>query len=319
MKLVVTGGAGYIGGTVAALLVEAGHEVIVLDNLSEGHKEALPEGARFVEANVADFGSVFSASDQIDGVLHFAAYIAAGESVVKPEKYWQNNVIGSLKLLEAMRTLGIKKLIFSSTAAVYGNPETVPITEEAAKNPTNPYGMTKLAVDMAISSECAAHGLAATSLRYFNVAGAYKSQGERHDPETHIIPLALEAADQGSEFTVLGDDYPTADGTCIRDYIHVYDLARAHLSALEHLKDGEHTIYNLGNGAGFSNLEVIKTVESVTVKKLKTKIGPRRPGDPAVLVASSEKAKQALGWQPQKPDLADMVADAWEFYKANKR
>jgi UDP-glucose 4-epimerase len=315
MKLVVAGGAGYIGGVVAALLVEAGHEIIVLDNLSEGRRQTVPDGARFVEGDVADFGRLFSAGDKIDAVLHFAAFIAAGESVKKPEKYWQNNMVSSLQLLTAMRELGIKQLVFSSTAAVYGEPETTPITEDAPKNPTNPYGMTKLAVDMAIASECTAHGLAATSLRYFNVAGAYGRYGERHQPETHIIPVALAVADQGSEFTIFGDDYPTPDGTCVRDYIHVYDLARAHLLALDKLKASQHTIYNLGNGQGFSNREVIKAIESVTGKKLAVKIGPRRTGDPAVLVASSQLAEQELGWKPEKPALETMVADAWKFYQ----
>lgn len=319
MKLVVTGGAGYIGGVVAALLIEAGHEVIVYDNLSEGNEASIPPGATFVNGNVADFGKNFSGADQIDAVLHFAAFIAAGESVQQPEKYWQNNTIGSLKLLEALRQLNIKQLIFSSTAAVYGNPDEVPITENAPKNPTNPYGMTKLAIDMAIASECVAHGLAATSLRYFNVVGAYRSQGERHQPETHIIPLALKATDEDNEFTIFGDNYPTDDGTCVRDYIHVYDLARAHLLALDKLTPGQHGVYNLGNGQGFSNRQVIDVVEKVTGKKLKVKVGPRRPGDPAVLVASSAQAEEKLGWRQEKLDLQTMIADAWQFYQATRR
>ena len=319
MKLVVTGGAGYIGSIVAALLVEDGHEVIVLDNLSQGQREAIPEGARFVEGCSADFGQIFKSESNIEAVLHFAAFMQAGESVEQPEKYWQNNTVGSLKLLEGMRQLGIKKLIFSSTAAVYGNPVTIPITESAATKPTNPYGMTKLAVDMAVASECPAHGLAATSLRYFNVAGAYKKFGERHKPETHIIPLALIAAAEEREFTIFGGDYPTDDGTCVRDYIHVEDLARAHLLALNKLQAGKHNIYNLGNGSGFSNKQVLQTVEDVTGRKLKFKIGPRRPGDPAMLVASSGLAGQELGWKPQKPQLQTMVKDAWQFYQATPR
>jgi UDP-glucose 4-epimerase len=314
MKLIVAGGAGYIGSTVAALLIEAGHEVIVLDNLSEGYREAIPEGARFVKGGVADFGKLFSATDNIDAVLHFAAFIAAGESVVKPEKYWLNNTVGSLQLLQALRELGIKKLIFSSTAAVYGDPDKVPITEDAPKHPTNPYGMTKLAVDMAISSESAAHGLAAASLRYFNVAGAYGRYGERHDPETHIIPVALAAADKGKAFTIFGDDYPTPDGTCVRDYIHVHDLARAHLLALDKLVASKHAIYNLGNGQGFSNKEVIKVVKKVTGKKLSVTIGKRRTGDPAVLVASSVLAEKELGWKPLTPKLEAIITDAWRFH-----
>lgn len=315
MKVVVTGGAGYIGGNVAALLIEKGHEVIVLDNLTEGFEASVPQGAGFIEGDVADFGNLFTADDNIEAVLHFAASIVAGESMAKPEKYWQNNTISSLKLLEAMRDLSVKKLIFSSTAAVYGNPEKVPITEDAPKNPTNTYGMTKLAVDMAIASECLAHGLAATSLRYFNVAGAHGSQGERHNPETHIIPLALKAADEGREFTVFGTDYPTSDGTCVRDYIHVRDLAHAHLLALESVKPGNHAIYNLGNGKGFSNKEVLETVQSVTGKKIDIQYGERRNGDPAILIASSELAGKELGWRPEKPNLRDIVQDAWNFYR----
>jgi UDP-glucose 4-epimerase len=315
MKLVVTGGAGYIGSNVAALLLEAGHEVVVLDNLSEGRESNIPEGAEFVKADVSDFGKVFSRADKIDAVLHFASSLSAGESVKKPEKYWQNNTVASLALIEDMRQLGIKKLIFSSTAAVYGNPEVTPITEDARTAPLNPYGMSKLAVDMIISSEASAHGLAAASLRYFNVAGAYKRFGERHDPETHIIPLALRAASEQAEFTIFGDDYDTADGTCVRDYIHVRDLANAHLLALAKLKPGAHSIYNLGNGQGFSNLEVLKAVEKVTGKKLNYKTGPRRDGDPATLVASSELAQRELGWKPEITSLERIIRDAWEHYK----
>ncbi len=315
MKVIVTGGAGYIGSVVAALLIEAGHEVIVLDNLSEGHQYSVPKSARFIKADVRDFANVISKEDKIDAVLHFAALISAGESVTSPEKYWKNNTVGSLELLEALRKLDIKKLIFSSTAAVYGNPKNIPISEEEAKNPTNPYGMTKLAVDMAITSECYAYGLAATSLRYFNVAGAYKKFGEGHNHETHIIPLAIEAAEQGNEFTIFGEDYPTKDGTCVRDYIHVYDLARAHLLALEKLEPSKHKIYNLGNGNGYSNHQVIETVEKVTGKHLITKVGARRPGDPAILVASSKLAKKELDWKPEKPELETMVGDALAFYR----
>jgi len=318
MKILVTGGAGYIGSTTATQLIEAGHEVIVLDNLSYGHRDAVPEKARFVKGDITEIGSHFSAEDGIEAVLHFGAFIAAGESVRQPDKYWHNNTIGSIKLLDAMRTLQIKKLIFSSTAAVYGNPVHIPITEDEPKKPTNPYGMTKLAVDMAISSECGAYGLAATSLRYFNVAGAYGVCGERHEPETHIIPLALAAANKQTPFYLFGDDYPTEDGTCIRDYIHVSDLARAHLLALEHLQEGKHTIYNLGNGKGFSNKQVVAAAEAVTGKTIALEIQPRREGDPATLVASSEKAKTVLGWVPQKPTLEEMISDAWQFYQ-NKR
>ncbi len=314
MKLVVTGGAGYIGSTVATMLLEAGHEVIVLDNLSHAQQSSVPKQTQFIKADIADFASVFAGDKSIDAVLHFAAFIEAGESVQHPEKYWHNNVAGTLQLLSALKDLKISKLIFSSTAAVYGNPDKTPITETASQKPNNPYGMTKLAIDMAITSYCQAYGLAATSLRYFNVAGSYKDLGERHEPETHIIPRALAAAATGTDFTIYGSDYPTEDGTCIRDYIHVSDLARAHLLALEKLMPGKHNIYNLGNGKGFSNREVVSMVEEVTGKKLNAKIGPRREGDPDILVASSKLAESELGWSPDKPELQTIIQDAWQFY-----
>lgn len=316
MKILVLGGAGYIGSVITTQLIEAGHEVIVVDDLSQGHEDALPNGARFIKADITEVGSLFTPSDGIEAVFHFAASIAAGESVIKPELYWHNNTIKTLQLLDALRDLNIKKLIFSSTAAVYGNPVNIPIVESDPTKPTNPYGMTKLAIDMAISSECVAHGLSATSLRYFNVAGAYGTCGERHSPETHIIPLALATvAGARPSFMIFGNDYPTKDGTCVRDYIHVADLARAHLIALDGLQPSTHTIYNLGNGNGFSNKDVIRAVEEVTGKKLPYDIGPRREGDPAVLIASSEKIKRELGWTPQKPTLQEILKDAWEFYK----
>jgi UDP-glucose 4-epimerase len=291
----------------------------VLDKAPGAAKAVLPESVRIIEADITQLSEVITPEDNVEAILHFAAYIAAGESMEKPELYWNNNTIGSIRLLEGMRQLGIRKLIFSSTAAVYGNPVEVPITEDAAKNPTSTYGMTKLAVDMAITSECQAHGLAAASLRYFNVAGAYGKCGERHDPETHIIPLALAAANgERDGFTIYGDDYPTEDGTCVRDYIHVADLARAHLLALDHLAAGEHGIFNLGNGNGFSNREVIAAVERVTGKTMPVTVGPRREGDPAVLIASSARARDVLGWEPQKPELEAIIADAWDFYQSNR-
>jgi len=315
MKVLVTGGAGYIGSVVSAFLIEAGHEVLILDNLSLGHKNALPEAVRFIEGNVAEITSYFSRDDNIEAVLHFAGLSAAGESVTQPELYWQNNTVATLGLLKGMRELGIKKLIFSSTAAVYGNPDQLPITEDAPTKPTNPYGMTKLAIDMAISSECTAYGLSATSLRYFNVAGAYGKYGERHDNETHIIPLLLTAlSGKRDSFVLFGDDYPTKDGTCVRDYIHVADLASAHLLALDKLSADEHKIYNLGNGEGFSNREVMTTAEEVTGKKLTYMVGSRRLGDPAILIASSKKAMKELDWKPQKTSLQVIIADAWNFY-----
>lgn len=315
MNILVTGGAGYIGSVVSSLLLEAGHTVTVLDNLSQGHVDAIPAAARFIEADAADIGKVLS-EDHIDAVVHLAAYIAAGESMVKPELYWQNNTVGTIRMLEGLRSLGIKRLVFASTAAVYGNPESMPITESTPTNPTNTYGMTKLAADLAITSECAAHGLAATSLRFFNVAGAYGTCGERHNVETHIIPIALQAVRDGrEEFSIFGDDYPTQDGTCVRDYIHVADLAQAVISALDKLEPGRHCIYNLGNGDGFSNRQVIRAVEEVTGKQLRINISPRREGDPAVLIASSEKARRELHWTPSRPTLEEMISDAWQFHK----
>ena len=315
MHIVVTGGAGYIGSVTTAHLLEAGHDVTVVDNLSQGHEDAVPSAARFINADIMALPDVLSSVGNVDAVLHFAAFMAAGESMQKPEVYWKNNLVGSLHLLEAMRFSKIPRLIFSSTAAVYGNPQTIPITEAATTIVINTYGKAKLAVDMAITIYCLAHGMAATSLRYFNVAGAYKAYGERHPVETHLIPLALVAADKGTAFSILGDDYDTPDGTCIRDYIHVSDLARAHLLAMDALKSGKHAIYNLGNGNGFSVRQVLAVVESITGRKLATQTLPRRPGDPDRLIAASQKARTGLGWQPDKPELESMIQDAWDFYR----
>ncbi|MEW2030942.1 UDP-glucose 4-epimerase GalE [Streptomyces roseifaciens] len=311
-KCLVTGGAGYVGSVVAAHLLAAGHTVTVLDDLSTGHRAAVPEGAAFVEGRVQDAGRWLDSS--YDAVLHFAAFSQVGQSVADPEPYWRNNVGGTADLLAAMRDAGVRTLVFSSTAATYGEPAGVPVTEDAPTAPTNPYGATKLAVDHMIGGECAAHGLAAVSLRYFNVAGAYGPYGERHAPETHLIPLVLQVARGEREaIAVYGDDYPTPDGTCVRDYIHVADLAEAHLRALSAARDGEHLICNLGNGNGFSVHEVIETVRKVTGHPVPQVAAPRRAGDPAVLVASAERARETLGWTPRRPDLAGIVADAWEF------
>ncbi len=316
-KYLVTGGAGYVGGVVGAHLVEAGHEVVVLDDLSTGHRVSVPVGAEFVQGRIQDAADVLDGS--FDGVLHFAASSQVGESVADPEKYWRNNVAGSLELLAAMRKAGVRRLVFSSTAAVYGEPEVTPIEESARTAPTNPYGATKLAVDHMITSEAAAHGLAAVSLRYFNVAGAYGVQGERHDPESHLIPLVLQAAlGQRPHISVYGDDYPTPDGTCIRDYIHVADLAEAHLLAVAAARPGEHLICNLGNGTGFSVRQIIDAVRRVTGREIPAVTAERRPGDPAVLVASAQRARTALGWQPSRTDLDSIVADAWAFALAQQ-
>jgi UDP-glucose 4-epimerase len=312
-KYLVTGGAGYVGGVVAAHLLAAGHRVTVLDDLSTGFRAGVPEGAEFVEGRIQDAGKWLDRS--FDGVLHFAACSQVGESVADPEKYWRNNVGGTIELLAAMREAGVRRLVFSSTAAVYGEPAGTPITEDAATAPTNPYGASKLAVDQMITGECRAHGLAAVSLRYFNVAGASQGRyGERHDPESHLIPIVLQVA-QGrrASISVFGDDYPTPDGTCVRDYIHVDDLAEAHLLALGAVGAGEHLICNLGNGNGFSVREVVETARRVTGHPIPETVAPRRAGDPAVLVASADRARDRLGWRPSRTDLAGIIADAWAF------
>lgn len=319
MKYLVTGGAGYIGSIVATMLIEANHEVVVLDDCSTGDAAAVPSGAKLVPASVHQAASVLDS--QFDAVVHFAGLIAAGESMSDPEIYWHANTTGTLALLAAMRDAGIGSLVFSSTAAVYGDPDELPLTENATTRPTNTYGATKLAADNAIASYCTAYGLAATSLRYFNVVGAYRDasgdwHGERHEPETHLIPLALKAvAGERDELSLYGSDYDTPDGTCVRDYIHVADLARAHLLALESQQPGAHRIYNLGNGLGFSNRQVLDAVGQVTGRTVPVQQAARRPGDPAKLVASSALAEKDLRWRPEKPNLVDIVADAWEFYQ----
>jgi UDP-glucose 4-epimerase len=315
LRLLVTGGAGYIGSVVTAHLLGAGHEVTVLDDLSTGHADAVPDGARLVDGTLDGAAAgVLADGPAYDGVLHFAAKALVGESTEHPERYWHTNVVGTLALLDAMRATAVPRLVFSSTAATYGEPAEIPIPETAATRPTNPYGASKLAVDMMITSEARAHGLGAVSLRYFNVAGASGGIGERHAVETHIIPIALQVVrGERDAFAVYGDDYPTPDGTCIRDYVHVDDLADAHLLALAGVTPGEHRIYNLGNGAGFSVQDVIEAVRRVTGHPVPTKVAPRRAGDPAVLVASSARIREDLGWVPRKPTLDEMVADAWAF------
>ena len=316
MKLLVTGGAGYIGSVVTAMLLEAGHQVVVLDDLTTGFRDAVPPGASFVQGRVHDVDVL---DGSFDGVLHFAAYIAAGESVRRPEKYWENNAVGSLRLLDAMRAAGVRRIVFSSTANIYGDPSSLPIPETAEAKPPNPYAASKLAVEHALTGEATAYGLAAVSLRYFNAAGADGRYGERHDPETHLIPIALDVAlGRRPVLPLYGDDYPTPDGTCVRDYIHVADLATAHLLALGAMRPGEHRSYNLGNGAGFSNRQVIEVVREVTGHPVPVEVAPRRPGDPAELVASSDKARTELGWTPKKPGLPDIVADAWKFHRRHE-
>src|SRR3954463_9560856 len=316
MRVLVAGGAGYIGSVVTAALVADGHEVTVLDDLSTGHPDAVPEGATLAEVSLHDSAPVL-AEVRPDAGLHFAAKSLVGASQQHPEDYWHTNVGGSLALLEAMRAADCRRIVFSSTAATYGEPDAVPIREDAVTRPTNTYGATKLAVDAMLTSYAVAHGFAAVSLRYFNVAGAAYGLGERHTTETHLIPIALQvAAGQRESLTVYGEDYPTPDGTCIRDYVHVGDLADAHLLALPAPAAGEHRIYNLGNGTGFSVQEVVDAVRQVTGHPVPVVFGERRAGDPAQLVASSDRIRQDLGWAPKHTDLAGIVRDAWDVTRA---
>jgi UDP-glucose 4-epimerase len=317
MRALVVGGAGYIGSVVAQHLVDHGHQVTVADNLSKGHRWAVPESADFRQVDVLDLDAVTALlAEGFDAVLHFAALSLVGESVAEPVRYFRTNVAGTLNLLDAMRAAGTRRLVFSSTAAVYGEPETVPIPESAPTRPTNPYGASKLAVDMVIGHEAAATGLGAVSLRYFNVAGASGRQGELHDPETHLIPSVLKVPlGEQEAVRIFGTDYATPDGTAIRDYIHVDDLATAHVLALEAADEAGHRIFNLGNGAGFSVREVIDAARLVTGCQIPAIESPRRAGDPPVLVASSERIRAELGWTPEKPELEEMVSDAWQWMR----
>jgi UDP-glucose 4-epimerase len=317
MRALVTGGAGYIGSVVASQLIAAGHEVIVLDDLSRGHAAALPDGAAHAEVSLLDAPALRAPLEGVDGVIHLAALALVAESVEHPERYWHNNVVGTLNLLDAMRDAGVRKLVFSSTCATYGEPETVPIPEDEPTGPVNAYGASKLAVDLMLRDECRAHGLAAASLRYFNVAGASGALGEDHEPETHLIPLVLQAAaGKRDHIKVFGTDYPTPDGTAVRDYIHIEDLADAHLLALEQLEPGRHRVFNLGTGDGYSVREVIEAARTVTGREIVVRDEPRRPGDPPQLVAANARAREELGWSPRR-GLEQMIADAWAWHQAH--
>src|SRR5919198_1506661 len=299
MKLLVTGGGGYIGSVVARQLLRAGHEVVILDSLARGYRGAVPDAAELLEVDLLDAEATDRALARgYDGVLHFAAFALVAESVEFPERYWHNNVVGTRHLLDAMRTHGVDRLVFSSTCAVYGEPERVPMDEGTPTAPVNSYGASKLAVDLMLENECRARDLGATSLRYFNVAGTSGAARDAHDPETHVIPLIPQAAaGEREHFSIFGTDYPTPDGTAIRDYIHVEDLGEAHLLALDALSAGEHAIYNLGNGAGFSVRQVVEAAERVVGRAIPTRDEGRRPGDPPQLVAASEKIRRELGWE----------------------
>ena len=322
MRVLVTGGAGYIGSVVTEELVNDGHHVVVYDDLSKGHRDAVVDGAALVQGNLLDDAQLRQTinDNQIEAVIHMAAFSLVGESCEAPAKYYHNNVVAGLVLLDVMRECGVKKIVFSSTAATYGEPESQPIFETAPANPTNPYGETKLAFERAMHWHEQAYGLRYASLRYFNAAGASEKCGEDHDPESHLIPITLQAAaGKRSHVEIYGDDYPTPDGTCIRDYIHVIDLARAHILSLDVLSERS-AIYNLGcGGDGYSVREVIETARRVTRKEIPVRVGPRRAGDPAVLIASSDKIKSELGWQPQFQDLELIVESAWKWMLAHKK
>ncbi len=319
--ILVTGGAGYIGSVSAAVLLAAGHRVVVLDDLTTGHRAASPTGARLVTGSYGDADVVgrLLADEGVEAILHCAARSLVGESIADPGRYYRDNVASGVALLEAARVGGVRRVVFSSTAAVYGVPETTPIPEDAPLRPVNPYGETKRAFESALHWYGQAYGLRSVSLRYFNVAGATADLGEDHDPETHLIPAILQAVEDGRAMTLFGDDYPTPDGTCIRDYIDVADLADAHLLAIEATApDDPRTAFgalalNLGNGDGFSNREVIAAAEAVVGRPIAVTVGPRRAGDPPVLVARSDQATEVLGWRPRRPSIGGMVGSAWAW------
>ena len=316
MRVLVTGGAGFVGSVVAAELLASGNRVTVLDDLSTGHRDAVPAGADFVHGSISDAAAALAVTS-FDAVIHCAAKSLVAESVSSPEAYWSTNAAGSLALLESMRRNDVRRIVFSSTAATYGEPAQVPILESSPARPTNAYGASKLAVDHMLTSYAAAYDFAAVSLRYFNVAGAYLTAdaafGERHATETHLIPIALQVAGgQRPYLEIHGTSYPTPDGTCIRDYIHILDLTDAHLRALDRARGGEHLICNLGSGAGSSVREVIESVRRVTGQSVPTQEGPPRPGDPAILIASNALAQRELGWRPSR-DIDEIISDAWAF------
>ncbi len=324
MKVLVTGGAGYIGGVVADELLQAGHEVVVFDNLSRGHRQAVPENAELVVGDLADRAVLepLLRSRGIEAVMHFAAFIEAGESMKAPETFFRNNTANALALLEAMLAAGVKRFVFSSTAALYGNPERTPIEETDAIHPTNAYGESKLLVERMLAWFHQIHGLHYASLRYFNAAGAARpDKGEAHQPESHLIPRILQVAlGRAEHVSIFGTDYPTPDGTCVRDYIHVTDLARAHLLALDAMKSSQNSqplIYNLGSGHGFSVREVVEVAREITGHAIPAVELPRRAGDPTTLIASSEKIRRELGWRPQFAELRVIVESAWQWHRSH--
>lgn len=321
MNILVSGGAGYVGSHTARLLVEAGHDVWVYDNLSTGHAGAVPEG-RLIEGALADRHTLIAVlkEKRIEAVMHFAASALVGESVSDPAKYYENNVVSTLSLLEAMRSSGVKRIVFSSTTATYGVPAVVPITEDESQEPINPYGFTKLVIEHALADYAAAYDFGYAALRYFNAAGASPKGdlGEDHDPETHLIPIVLEVAlGQRTKLNIFGDDYPTPDGTCIRDYVHVDDLGRAHLASLERLLPGVGLQLNLGTGSGYSVREVIEACRKITGHEIPADVAARRPGDPPELVADATKARDLLGWEPEYTDVESIVETAWRWHSTH--
>ncbi len=321
MKILVTGGAGYIGSITSAELIRTGHEVVVLDNLYQGHRAAVPPEAEFVEADLRDEEAVrqaFGRHPGIDGIMHFASFTLVGESMQQPAKYLRDNLVGAANLLEAAVEAGVGRFILSSTANLFDDPERIPIAETERIVPGSPYGESKFFIERMLHWYERIHGLRYACLRYFNACGDLPDVGEDHDPETHLIPLVLQVAlGQREAITVFGDDYPTPDGTCVRDYIHVVDLASAHILAMEALDQLGSRKYNLGNGQGFSVMEVIQTCREVTGHPIPHRVGARRPGDPASLIASSEAIRRELGWQPRYPELEQIVASAWEWHRAH--
>ncbi len=317
MKLFITGGAGYIGGAVAEALIEAGHQVTIYDSLATGHRAAVPAGAAFIHADLGDQAALEKAlSSGFDAVLHFAAYIEAGESMSNPGKYYENNLVNSLRLLSAAHTAGIPKVLLSSTAALYQTSDE-PLTEDSPIGPQNVYGETKLMVENALQRYHELHGLRYAALRYFNAAGALPGRGEAHQPESHLIPLTLQVAlGQREDIKIFGSDYPTPDGTCIRDYVHLADLVSAHQLVLNALDEHDRLIYNLGSGRGYSVREVLETARDVTGRPIPAEEAPRREGDPARLVASPAKIQHELGWQPQRSGLQDIIASAWDWHQS---
>jgi UDP-glucose 4-epimerase len=317
MKVLVTGGAGYIGSVTTEKMLDAGHEIVVFDNLERGHRQALDERARFIEGDLRDKDSITSAMMDVrpDAVMHFAAYALVPESMEQPEIYFRNNLGGGVNLSEAMLKADVGRIVFSSTCATYGQPETVPITEDEKQSPENPYGESKLQFEKVLNWYRELHGMKAIYLRYFNACGATEKFGEDHDPETHIIPIVLQVAlGKRDKVMIFGEDYDTPDGSCIRDYIHIVDLAQAHILALETELDGP---YNLGNGTGFSVKEVIDAARAVTGHEIPAEVAGRRPGDPPRLIAGADKARDVLGWKPEYPDLKDIIASAWQWHQSH--